>query len=31
MKDNTSYYVILGILSFGECSGYEIKRKLKMR
>jgi DNA-binding PadR family transcriptional regulator len=28
MKENTSYYVILGILSFGECSGYEIKKKI---
>jgi DNA-binding PadR family transcriptional regulator len=29
MKENTSYYVILGILSFGECSGYDIKRKIE--
>lgn len=29
MKDNTSYYVILGILSFGECSGYDIKKKIE--
>lgn len=29
MKDNISYYVILGILSFGECSGYEIKKKIE--
>lgn len=29
MKDNTSYYVILGILSFGECSGYDIKKRIE--
>lgn len=29
MKDSTSYYVILGLLSFGECSGYEIKKKIE--
>lgn len=29
MKDNTSYYVILGILSFGKCSGYEIKKRIE--
>jgi PadR family transcriptional regulator AphA len=28
MKENTSYYVILGILSLGECSGYDIKKKI---
>ncbi len=29
MKESTSYYVILGILSFGDCSGYDIKRKIE--
>ncbi len=29
MKESTSYYVILGILSFGEFSGYDIKRRIE--
>lgn len=29
MKENTSYYVVLGILSLGACSGYDIKRKIE--
>ncbi len=28
MKESTSYYVILGIISFGDCSGYDIKKKI---
>lgn len=29
MMESTSYYVILGILSLGDCSGYDIKRKIE--
>ena len=28
MKESTSYFVILGILSFEDCSGYDIKKKI---
>lgn len=28
MKESTSYYVILGILSLGKCSGYDIRKKI---
>ncbi len=29
MKESTSYYVILGIISFGNFSGYDIRKKIE--
>ncbi len=28
MKEGTSYYVILGIISLSDCSGYDIRKKI---